>query len=403
MRRTRILSLFSLCVAATLFMGCGSENAGGEDGDDASATDRLYLASAWVADVDATNTYVAAFDSIEIEELDFASAIELPGYADSWVHGSHVFVAEGEAPVVRRYGVTEDHGLELDVSLSFANYGALSPAFYNNDILSDTVAYLSNPDQREYILWNPEAMEITGTVPWPELAFDEGLEPFHSYTDRGGSVVEGLYFHGIYGHNELFDAFGDKSYIIVHDIETHDLVDTIEVPCPMMDVSSVGNDGYLYVSGWSYMPLSILTGRSPTNCAARINLATRELDEAWTMTYPSLTGGDEASGLRVVEGTNGIVAVFHGSDVPVTDGIDIWDLDVAPDDWELYNIDLETKEMSPTGVLFSDGSYYETHIGERYFVYLVKGSYTQVFERTDVGYEPHFQSVGWLSRFFQLR
>ena len=56
-----------------------------------------------------------------------------------------------------------------------------------------------------------------------------------------------------------------------YDVATDALVDTIPVPCPMMDVASLGADGYLYVSGWSYMPLSAEAGLSPKNCAARID------------------------------------------------------------------------------------------------------------------------------------
>lgn len=178
------------------------------------------------------------------------------------------------APEVRRYLVGADGELGEDVAHSFANYGATGAAFYDNDILTDTVAYLSVPDQREYVVWNPTTMEITGTAPWPDLTFDEGLEPYHSYTDRGTVVVDGLDFHGIYGHNEDWDGFGGKPHIVVHDPSSHALVDSIAVPCPMMDVATVGGDGYLYVSGWSYMPLSMIAGRSPTNCAARIDLAT---------------------------------------------------------------------------------------------------------------------------------
>ncbi len=38
-----------------------------------------YLAASWVADAEGANTYVAVFDSLDIEELDFANAIEVPG------------------------------------------------------------------------------------------------------------------------------------------------------------------------------------------------------------------------------------------------------------------------------------------------------------------------------------
>lgn len=104
-----------------------------------------------------------------------------------------------------------------------------------------------------------------------------------------------------------------------------------------------------------------------------------------------------------MSGDDGIFAVFHGTDVPVTDGMDMWDLDAGEDDWELYGINLESRSVAPTGIRMGDGSYYESHIDDRYFVYLPSGPDTQVYERTPQGYEPKLRSLGWMSRLFELR
>jgi hypothetical protein len=119
--------------------------------------------------------------------------------------------------------------------------------------------------------------------------------------------------------------------------------------------------------------------------------------------WNEVTGGEQGSALRAVSGDEGVFAVFHGSGVEVTDGIDIWTLDEGQDDWELYSIGLETRESEPTGVLFGDGSYYESHIDDDYYVYLVDGDHTQVYERTDDGYVEKLKVSGWMSRLFRLR
>jgi hypothetical protein len=375
-----------------------------DEGDETPLGATGYLAASWVTDAESTNTYVAVVDSLEIEEIDFANAIEVPGWADAWVYEDWVFVAEGEAPNVRRYSVDEDGRLALDLEMGFANTGVYGAAFWDQQILSPTKAYLSNAGNREYVVWNPSTMEITGTVPWPpELDFEEGLEPFHSYTDRGGVVVDGLLFHSIYGHDKGFTYFGDKSYMLVYDIETDELVDTIELPCPMMDTATLGDDGYLYASGWSYMPLSYEAGYSDTNCAVRIDVATRVLDTAWTFDYASATGGAQGSGLRAISGNDGIFAAFHGTGIEAVPGMDIWELDAGENDWELYSLALEDKVATPTGIEMSDGSYYESHVGERYFVYLPGLTHTQVYERTANGFVPGLKAKGWMSRLFELR
>jgi hypothetical protein len=93
--------------------------------------------------------------------------------------------------------------------------------------------------------------------------------------------------------------------------------------------------------------------------------------------------------------------VFHGSGIAPS--ADIWAQDAGENDWELYSINLESKAVQPTGIKFDDGSYYESHVGDRYFVYLGKADDTQVYERTAGGYEPKMFARGWMSRLFQLR
>lgn len=363
----------------------------------------LYVAATWVSSDEITNTYVAVVGSIDVEEISLSAAIEVSGLGDAWVYDGAVFIADGERPTVTRYELSEDGRLEPGDAISFSGYGVSGAAFWDQQILSPTKAYLANASGLEYVVWNPSTMEITGTVPWPELDFDPGFAPFHSYTDRGGVVVDGLFFHGIYGHDETFSGFGDRSYVTVYDIETDELVDVIEVPCPMMDVASLGEDGYIYVSGWSYMPLSAVAGYTEKNCAARIDVETRTVDDGWLLDYAAVTGGEQGSALRVVEGNEGIFAVFHGTGVEVTPDIDIWDLDVGEDDWELYRVDLDTLEVQPTGVLCSDGSYYESRVDGRYYVYVGSGDDTQVYERTDEGYVKKLKMSGWMSRLFRLR
>jgi len=370
-------------------------------GDTSADGEPLYLVATWVADDAGTNTYVAVVSDLT-QDVDLSQALEVGGYGDAWVYDEWVFVADGESPFLTRYTV-QDGALVQDVSLSFANYAVPSTAFFDNQILTRTKAYLANVTERRYVAWNPETMEITGTVPWPEIPLESSdLEPFHSYTDRGGEVVDGLFFHGIYQHNYDWNFFGSSSSIAVYDIATDQLVSLISVPCPMMDVMSVGNDGFLYVSGWSYMPLSAAFGLSPTNCAARIDIATRTVDPAWTFNFKDVTGGLEGMAVRVREGSEGTIAVFHGSGIPVEGATGIWDLDAGDNDWEIYGIDVSTRAITPSGTRMGSGSFYEAHLDDRYFVYLPGNDATQVYEYVDGAYVPRLSAPGWMSRLFRL-
>lgn len=400
--RSRLLpALFGLACAA---LGACGDDLGPLPGDDQDDGDDapLYLAASWVADDSGANTYVTLVDDLD-SDLDFTDAIEIPGYGDAWVFDEWIFVSDGESPTVRRYRIGEDDELELDAEVSFLNTGVTSAAFYDNQIVSRTKAYLANPGGREYVVWNPETMAITGTMAWPEIDLEDDLDLFHSYMDRGGEVIDGYFFHGIYQHNENWDFFGSSSVIAVYDVATDQLVDTIEVPCPMMDVASTGEDGSLYVSGWSYIPLSVEFGLSTTNCAARIDTASRALDSSWTFEFGERTGGHQGMAVRVREGSAGTIAVFLGSDVDIEEATSIWDLDIAEDDWEIYSIDLATREVAPTGTLMGSGSFYDTHIDDRYYVYLPGDTETRVYEEVGGAYEPRFSAQGWMSRLFRVR
>jgi hypothetical protein len=392
------LALVLLASLASL-AACGDDDVGDDVvGDDTP----LYLAASWVADDSGTNTYVAVLDSLD-QDPDFTDAIEVPGYGDAWVFDEWVFVAEGESPIVTRYTLGADGALAYDTEISFLDHGLSAAAFFDNQILSRTKAYMANVAMGEYVAWNPETMEILGTVPWPEFELDEGLAAFHSYVDRGGEVIDGKFFHGIYQHDEAFESFGGSSVVGVYDIETDELLATIDVPCPMMDVASPGADGYLYLSGWSYMPLSAELGLSETNCAARIDTETLELDADWTLEWSDALDGEEGMGLRVVDGATGTLAVFHGSGVDPMDAASIWDLDVGTDDWEIYDIDLASRELTATGTTMDDGSFYDTHLDGRYFVYLPGVAGTDVLELVDGAYQRRFSALGWMSRLFRLR
>ncbi len=154
-----------------LLTACGNDDArlvpplGGTDGSEAREAPPLYLAASWVTDAELINTYVAVFDSLDVERLDFSDAREIPGFGDAWVYADWVFVSDGESPKVGRYSLGDDGTLVPEVELDFSNYGVAGAAFWDQQILSPTKAYLSNVAGLEYVVWNPTSMEITGTVP----------------------------------------------------------------------------------------------------------------------------------------------------------------------------------------------------------------------------------------------
>ena len=75
-----------------------------------------------------TTTYVNLIGSLDPQVIDYKQAVELPGWADMWVHDGRVYVSNGEAPSITRYAVSDTGRLIEEKTVSFASYGLTSAA-----------------------------------------------------------------------------------------------------------------------------------------------------------------------------------------------------------------------------------------------------------------------------------
>lgn len=103
-------SVLSLCIGGT---DSGAMDSGGAGGGGAgigaagSATDTKYVASSVVFSPEGEQTYVIVLDSLSPQVVDYARAIELPGWADIWVHEGQLYVSSRESSTVTKYSVTD--------------------------------------------------------------------------------------------------------------------------------------------------------------------------------------------------------------------------------------------------------------------------------------------------------
>jgi len=110
--------------------GSGLVDGGGAgSGAAGSAADTKYVASSVVFSPDGEQTYVIVLDSLSPQVVDYARAIELPGWADIWVHEGQLYVSSRESSTVTKYSVTETGELLEQGVLSFSSYGEVDVAF----------------------------------------------------------------------------------------------------------------------------------------------------------------------------------------------------------------------------------------------------------------------------------
>jgi hypothetical protein len=206
--------------------GAGSTDAGVEDA--APEGEPLYVWHSFFFGTEDTTAYVQLLDSLEPQTIDYGEAREFAGYADVWVHEGSIFVSDPESLSITKFHV-RDRALVQGERISFAAYGITELGFWLNKFVSSTKAYLLN-GPHEYIVWNPETMEIRGTLPLPELAQRAGFKPYPGYSDRSAILRGSRLYQPLYWTDDDYFRFTPDSRIAVIDTERDEVVDVLEAP-----------------------------------------------------------------------------------------------------------------------------------------------------------------------------
>lgn len=389
-----------LTLAAT---GCGSSERDG--GVSAETMGGYFPTTSVVFGEDSTSSYLSVLRSLDTQEIAYEAAREVAGWADLWVHDDHVFVTDGEAPALTRYSVAVDGSLEPGARLSFSNYGVETAAFWRNLFVSSTKAYLFAPGSREMVIWNPEALEITGTFALPALS-DRGARQLYGTADRS-AVVRGdrLYLPVAWGD---FDdlSLSDDSAILVIDTTSDQVIETLPAACPDLNVATLDGRGDIYFSNWVYGISPALFDGGAHTCAVRIKADSDVIDQDWSLTFANVTEGREAAALRFLGDGKALISVFHDEEATLTPESDRYEVVDAPS-WRFWTLDLETLEAQLVDDIgWHSGGYYSTRIDERNMLFVPSADYgsTQALEMfADGSVEPRWEARGWVTRLFKLR
>lgn len=186
------LNAFGCSDQATIVQPAGGDPAGGapDGAGDAGGGGPAILVAAFVLGVDEDRSiYVGAVPEVPEGELDYSNFLEF-GNVDVSTHGGYVFVWERDPAIMTRYTVEDDLSLTPGPSRSFLNYGLGGGG--ELVYVSETRAYMLSPQLDTIVVWNPAALEITGTIPvdLPKELRSSGFAPFaHKGQVVGDSVV----------------------------------------------------------------------------------------------------------------------------------------------------------------------------------------------------------------------
>lgn len=378
--------------------GAGDGEAGQAAFGGAPQQSSHYALSSITFTTEGSTTYVSLLDSLDVPHVDFDSAREFSGTADIWVHDGALYVSELETLTITRFSLSDGQLVE-GPRLSFANYGLTDFGFWLNTFVAADKAYFLN-GAGEYVIWDPQAMEIIGSIALPELAPRASLEAFPAYADRSTLVRDGLLYQPFYYTDDSFFAYDPASSIVVIDIETDQVVDVLDAPCPGIDFATRDDDDNLYFSSWVYAPGAAAVLDQPTTCVAKLAAGSDTPSKLFDL--PALTAGREGGAFRYLGDGKALMSVLHDEHSTASDVSEI----AFGGNWQFWLYDLASDSaIQVDNFDWNAGAAYDVRLSGEPHMLVPSADYasTRLFAiDTNGGARPRLESQGWSLRLFGL-
>jgi hypothetical protein len=375
----------------------GSAGSGGSGATNGS----VYVLSTLLFGAEGTLGYVSVLDSLEPQVVDQGQAREFSGTADVWVHDGNVFVSNDESFTITKFSVEAGTLVEQGV-VSFAAYGLAGFGFWLNTFVAPDKAYYLN-DTLEYIIWDPQTMQITGSIELPEPEARDVHRLFPGYSDRAAVLRDGLLYQPFYWTDESYFQYAQDSRIAVIDVATDSLVRTLDVPCPGLDYASVDASGSVYFSSWVYAAGGAAILSQPATCVFELPIAG---EPHVAFDFASVTEGRQGAAMHLTGDGRALISVLHDERFPASKSPDASALTFA-DNWRFWSYDLGTGSASPVeGIDWNAGAQYSFDIDQTTYTLVADADYaaTVVY---DVGegqaLTPVIETRGWATRLFKVR
>ncbi len=377
----------------------GGTGAGGEVGNGAP----VFGIGTLVSSAEVATDYLLLVPQLDHDgaELELDQAREFSGQSDLATHEGSVLVAGGEKPEITKYSVSADASLEAGKSVSFSNYGLTSAAFWNNQFVAQNKAYMLN-GASEIVIWNPETMELEGTIELPELEAREGLRVVAGLADRSSVVHDGKFYVPLYWTDANYAQRSDDSVIVVIDVATDEVVSTITANCPGLDYATADDEGQLHFSNWTGGVGTHYVLGTAQNCIATVD---PKSEEVTTKTFASLTGGHEGAAFKYAGNGRFVMSVFDEVRADIENAEDPFE-PVAGTNWQLWSYDAATDEATPIeDVDWNSGAIINARIDDKFYSMVPGADYgsTVVYELDGTSAKPAFGIVGWSFRLFKVR
>jgi len=296
MKRLGALSSLRLStgmLALALFAGCGGAEEKSGDGP-------LYAITTQLLTADPVDSYVIVTDQAEqTASLSLDNAVRVSGRAlgVGIPRSGALYVVSDESATVIRYTLNEAGSLEPAGTVSFASLGVTSLGEYqaNFQFVSETKAYFFDGATAQVVVWNPEEMTVTSSIPLDELAIKDTIASFSGAAVRlDGQILMPVGWRPVSGV-----GITHKAGVVSIDTATDVATLATDDRCGYTHDAAVGPDGKVYIATEAYgAAVRRLMGEdAPAPCLLRFDPQTRAFDPDFYRTLEELVGGGTAGTL----------------------------------------------------------------------------------------------------------
>lgn len=251
-----------------------------------------YIAATRVWDDTTITSYFHVIGSLDAgTSVDTSKALEVPGSARLYTlpDVGWFAVGGGESPTITRYVLDENDALQAEETISLQPYGVQSlwDTIY---LVSPTKAYYPDRDGAQLIVWNPSAMEVTGTISLPETVREGYLANYSYAALRRDDQL--LFSVGWFDWAETDSILPETGLVVIN--TTDDTVARVDVDDRCGGITqpvTMGSGDVYFVSSALAAAAHRLGRLSTAPCALRVQAGSDRFDTDYALALADLTEG----------------------------------------------------------------------------------------------------------------
>lgn len=307
-------------------------------GDSAASAEggSALLVAVIVEAPEARNVYVGAVPEVPTGELDYSRFLEF-GSIDVSTSGGYIFVWDREPGRMTRFSVNGDLSLTEGPTLSFERYGAAGGG--ENVFVSASRSYLLSPQLDTIVVWDPERMEITGTIPvslpgTPGGTGGPSQAGYETFAHKGQLVGDRVIWQVISADFESERTIQHAATLAIASATTDEPVRLIE------DTRCAGaNGGYVDAAGdyyvradgyWGFFAAYGADAPSVRTCTLRVRAGSDEFDPDYLVDTRDLTGTAINFPWFHVQGSQYVAQAWDPTQTVPEDTGQYWYADMTP-------------------------------------------------------------------------